>query len=106
MDRETYDALTASVAKWRNNAAGPADEGTIGAKNCPLCKLFIADDCRGCPVFEVTGKEQCYETPYVDAGLAYYDCRFNGLPESEWRKAAQAEADFLAALVPAGGPDA
>lgn len=109
MDRETYEALTASVAKWRKNAAGPADEGLIGVEDCPLCALFWGDfenRCEGCPVREATQQPACSGTPYSDAATALLDFdKGDVTAQSRWQAAAQAEADFLAALVPAGGPD-
>ena len=106
MDRATYDALTASVEKWRKNAAGPALDGAMGSNNCPLCFMFIWADCQGCPVFQATGQEECGGSPYYAAYRARRDVVIWGAPQSAWQSAAQEEADFLAALVPAGGPDA
>ncbi len=106
MNRETYDALVASVEKWRENACGPSHEAKTGNINCPLCNLFHRADtllsraCVGCPVRDATGMRYCMETPYRLALAATYSD-----DEGRWRAAAQREADFLAALVPAGGPD-
>jgi hypothetical protein len=109
MDRITYDALVASVEKWRRNAQLPAKEGSIQSDTCPLCELFnpdndVFDRCGGCPVRQATGERYCMDTPWLRAALARDRVVFSESPESDWRVAAQREADFLAALVPAGGP--
>ena len=107
MNRETYDALVASVEKWRQNAkATSADLMTTSAADCPLCHIFYMprqgrdDQCHGCPVEKATGLTHCGLTPYRDVMEAKLSCNLRVA-----RKHAQREADFLAALVPAGGPD-
>jgi len=48
MNKETLEALKGSIEKWKKIATGKGvDEGW---KNCPLCRLFIIDGCRNCPV--------------------------------------------------------
>lgn len=114
MDRKTYDALVKSVAKWRKNVnvRHPFNAKT-DAEDCPLCQLFSRNRCNGCPVDNASGKA-CGNTPFQSAdealmawnNAAIFSWRANEFKpcKAEWRKTAQREADFLAALVPAGGP--
>lgn len=37
---------------------------TTGSYGCPLCREYINDGCRGCPVYKKTGLDACEETPY------------------------------------------
>lgn len=101
MDKRTYEALVASVEKWRKNAAVKRrDMAKVYSKSCPLCRLFIDDGCVGCPAADAVNKSECRGTPWNDAEHAY-----KYLSLETFRQLAQSEADFLAALVPAGGPD-
>ena len=121
MDKVTYDALVKSVAKWKTNARVHSPENAkLGPEYCPLCKLFNLSgeshkDCIGCPVHSATGKQYCFGTPYDDAERANSTWNASFVFESykkhepeyrkKWRVAARKEAEFLAALVPAGGAD-
>ena len=59
---ETLKALRGSIAKWKRLSEGRgADDG---CRNCPLCKLFIFDNCIGCPVKEYSGFWHCTNTPF------------------------------------------
>jgi hypothetical protein len=107
MNAETREALEGSIKKWRNIVAGTGvDEGT---DNCPLCELFYdpvsyaEQECLGCPVFEKTGHQYCYKTPYENFDLASTHC-INDISNKDRReeltKQAQAELDFLISLRP------
>jgi len=63
MNKKTQKALEESIdEKWIPIAEGKeVDEGT---NDCPLCKLFYYQHCKGCPIFEHTGKIHCVGTPY------------------------------------------
>ena len=96
MSPGTLEALKGSIEKWRRIV----EEGDIneGSDNCPLCRLFIGDDCEGCPVAEAAEPE-CFGTPYWD----FQDADTN----DSWRAdtdekmiAARAELDFLCSLLP------
>jgi hypothetical protein len=106
MNRETYDALVASVEKWRRNANVLNKlNARIYAEDCPLCVLLTEKagdepDCERCPVMQATGYPNCIGSPWFAACDAYH-----GDTLKAFRKAAQVEADFLAALIPAGGPE-
>lgn len=80
-------ALRGSIRKWVNidNGSG-ANEG---ASNCPCCIAFIKNrgpkkSCKGCPIYEFTGKMNCYGTPY-------------------YSNDAETELNFLRAVYLAGG---
>lgn len=92
MDDATLTALKGSIAKWEAIVAGTGVD--LGGSNCPLCKMFVRinGECKGCPVMEVTGFDNCERTPYYE-----YD------PEEP--ETAQAELDFLKSLLPPGVSD-
>ncbi len=95
MNAKTLKALKGSIAKWRKRAAGNFLEVT--PENCPLCALFITDDCKKCPVFAVTKETGCTNTP-----CNLYSEESD--PHSERAiELAHAEVNFLKALLPRSG---
>jgi hypothetical protein len=96
MDLRTLEALKGSIAKWEAIVAGAEEDR--GGDNCPLRQIFCNDEvpakmlCRGCPVFESTGRTACQGSPYP----LYTVGERAGTTE-----AAQAELDFLRSLLPA-----
>lgn len=91
MNEETLEALKGSIRKWEGIVAGT--EVDHGEENCPLCEMFILKNCRGCPVYDRTGEEGCYGTPYRQTLRLGHD-------SVRYKKAAQAEVDFLRSLLP------
>jgi hypothetical protein len=97
VNKRTLTALRGSITKWESIVAGTDIDK--GADNCPLCAIFThrrnpkeVDDnssCKGCPVYEKTGRFQCEGSPYYD-----YD------PET--LSTAIAELNFLKSLLPEG----
>lgn len=61
MKPEVVEAIRGSIAKWEGiiNGSG-VDEGT---DNCPLCAMFLAAQCSGCPIRDKMGKSYCRGTP-------------------------------------------
>lgn len=55
-------ALLGAIEKWKWIAAGKGVD--LGTDNCPLCHLYYRFGCRGCPVYQKTGKSDCWGTPY------------------------------------------
>lgn len=69
MNERTKAALEGSIKKWEQIILGEAvDKGT---DNCPLCQLFFAKYCVGCPVRKRTGVSSCRLTPYAAMHEAY-----------------------------------
>lgn len=66
MTPEARTALRGAIRKWRNVVLGKAP-GT--EKDCPLCALYLAKRCCGCPVRERSGKMWCVDTPYISHWL-------------------------------------
>jgi hypothetical protein len=97
MDERTLTALKGSIEKWKRIVAHTGIDK--GPTNCPLCQLFYADNCAGCPVAEAAGEIMCGGTPYEDWSKAI-DV-WSG--DSEWASmAAHKEVDFLRSLLPRG----
>jgi hypothetical protein len=94
MDDRTKEALEGSIRKWQDIVAGTGvDEGS---DNCPLCWLFISNECKGCPVSTFTGRSRCHGTPYEDWNAANEN---DGLAHTaEFKELAQKELDFLISL--------
>lgn len=59
---DVRNAIRGSIEKWEKIAGGEGVDH--GPNNCPLCKLFIDNNCVGCPIFTLTGGIYCDETPY------------------------------------------
>lgn len=121
MDPIALAALRASIAHWRQVVADGATP--IGIAHCALCHEFhswasnanyqrmeagvIAPRCGSCPIVQRHGPAfaVCNNTPYT----AYSDLLTDGPDFDETARvaAAQAELDFLLALLPDGvSPDA
>lgn len=96
------EALEASIQHWIENRDAETPGGvSLATKDCALCQMFRKTDCNGCPVKERTGNMRCYGSPYYAADCAAEMWLFNpDSPEVEaaFRKAAQAEVDFLKSL--------
>ena len=111
MDEQTLTALEASIKHWEENInkRSPID-CNFGIDSCALCRMFWRiehDSCHSCPVFQKTGLRACRGTPYSAAYQArekWYTARCARKPSrayrDEWRRAAQAEVDFLRSLLP------
>lgn len=106
MDEATIRALQASIDHWQRFADGTsAPDERPYANHCALCQLFFdttEDDglflpCRGCPVFNATGQEECDGSPYNAARDAFAE---HGKDSSEFRAAAAVELAFLKSLMP------
>jgi hypothetical protein len=92
MTPDTLKALRGSIAKWRAIVDGTGTDR--GPQNCPLCQMFIKQDCEGCPVNEKTGKQDCHEIPY--------DVYVDNDEQDIIDQAAADELAFLISLLPDG----
>jgi hypothetical protein len=113
MTPEALAALKGSIRHWHENVEAEDYFGTstdVGA--CALCKAYwYANEsisCEGCPVYARTGQKRCGGTPFFDAEEAQdawskaQTAIDNRSARIEWRKAAQAELNFLISLLPEG----
>lgn len=93
MDDRTLTALRGSIAKWEAIVAGK--RSNRGAEDCPLCELFINNNCKGCPVSSRSGHKYCFSTPYEE---------YIGRPlgEASRVKYGTAMVAFLRSLLPEG----
>jgi len=62
MTKRALKGLKGSIKKWEGIVAGT--ETDKGPLNCPLCKLYISNVCRSCPVMQNTKEKGCLGTPY------------------------------------------
>lgn len=102
MRPETAAALEASIAKWERNvqADNPYDL-RLNADDCPLCRIFIGEDCQNCPVYLHTGKAYCHDTPYTYAKHAaqrWHNLPLDGTRRAIFREEAENEIAFLKSL--------
>ncbi len=69
MDKETAAALEEAIAHWKENLQYAQEEEVqhvkVGSDDCPLCTLFYANMCDGCPVSQRTDKRYCDDTPHT-----------------------------------------
>ena len=106
MDNKTREALLKSIfVKWENILSCKGDD--LGSGNCPLCELFDAPFCDGCPVFSVTGYPDCNDTPYEEWNIKapyrikYYKWLGNN-PDSAIIDIGVKEQEFLISLLSKG----
>ena len=75
---ETYDANRAKITAAINHYQRILNnEETATRLNCPLCQKYNVgereDECKGCPIYEVTGKRYCEDTPYIKLSCHTFD---------------------------------
>lgn len=100
MNRQTAEALEASIAHWDANAkAQKPGDASVSGDDCALCGLFFRqpDRCKGCPVAN-RGKSWCDNTPFEAASFAFHDWADGRVDAKEFHAAAIAERDFLISL--------
>lgn len=105
MLKETEEALERSIKHWRELEQVTARPflDHITSRNCPLCDLFIDNDCGGCPVYESTSdgrRERCERTPWARAwnALIAWSPKEDQEKAAHFRAAAKAEREFLESL--------
>ena len=100
MNKQTLKALRGSIKKWFELSKGRGDDR--GSNNCPLCKLFYAVDCNGCPVKEKTMANLCKNTPYNNWSKYHKSIFFMPFMATtpKARALAKAEYNFLCSLLP------
>ena len=75
---ETKEALEGAIKKWELIYANAGTDE--GIDNCPLCELFNAGECTGCPVDYVTNKG-CLGGPYLH-WYSHHRCIHNSTKNS------------------------
>lgn len=104
MDAKTLTALRQSIKKWERNAVAESPARfAIRSEDCPLCRMFAASGCRGCPVSAATGRDLCDGTPYraaADARALWSADPIYPPRREKAHAAARAEAEFLRSLLP------
>jgi hypothetical protein len=112
MNTATLEALKESIAHWERMQKDPSNpKDTPSSDECPLCRLFLGNDCEGCPVSAAVQKTHCHGTPYLRALLAWDSAKQEKPPrirgrnwnslQGAWPRIAQEEIDFLTSLLPA-----
>ncbi len=96
MNKETLKALKGSIKKWEAIVEGTGTDE--GYSNCPLCALFIGDNCRECPTicsvnFPYGKWEEHVNNEHWTKGTMEVYC-----PTCE--ELAQAELEHLKSLLP------
>ncbi|HEA67338.1 MAG TPA: hypothetical protein ENI07_11030 [Desulfobacterales bacterium] len=96
MNKETLTALKGSIEKWEAIVEGTGIDG--GYRNCPLCTLFIDDNCRECPTkcsgsFPYGKWESHVDNEHWAEGTLKIYC-------PTCKELAQAELDHLKSLLP------
>lgn len=99
--------LDESIKHWQRllelvharNVDGILEEDWHG-DSCACCTEFYADDCQGCPVMLKTGYEDCSDTPWYDASIAFGGVlsSFREPTKVDWDTcvtATEAEIEFL-----------
>jgi len=77
----------------------------IGPDDCAWCRLFNSlksrsDDCIGCPIYERTGKQYCYGTPYWAVDDAYDAVRYASGTKAKLCRAIREQLALIRSLLP------
>ena len=92
-------ALKQSIAHWKRLATGKSRRGeSIYDSDCALCKLFMDDDCRGCPVRQATRLSDCRRTPWIEVRDTLIWLKSKQDPA--FKAAAKKQLEFLQSLLP------
>jgi len=72
----------------------------IGPRACSWCLLFNSmqrrsDDCKGCPIYERTGRQYCEGTPYETVDEVYDQRVFKEATKDELCAVVREQLDFL-----------
>jgi hypothetical protein len=105
MKTKTLKALKESIKHWDRMATGKARLGEEpDSDHCALCSLFNRDNmdedknvCRGCPIYESTGRCWCAGTGYSSAWVAW---DVYGIKSQEFRSKAAEFLKYLKSLLP------
>jgi len=62
LSQRQMTALGKAVHKWNGIVSGDGEDR--GLMNCPLCSLYIQNNCKSCPVSMWTGLSKCESTPW------------------------------------------
>jgi hypothetical protein len=107
MTNTALQALKGSIKHWEELAAGYGGVfNTPSSPYCPLCKHFIRDVCRGCPVREKTQAPLCQNSPFSsiqsmwDKDLITPKNDYKYLKSKVFKAAAKKELEFLESLLP------
>jgi hypothetical protein len=78
-------ALKASIAHWNDNliAANNGMSFSIAAQDCACCAEWYYD-CKGCPICQYTGNDECIGSPYdkVAHVITNYDQTDDAIPDN------------------------
>jgi hypothetical protein len=106
---EARTALRESIAHWERMRDDPDCGEEPYDRDCALCAIYYdveydEQKCMGCPVFESSGSRHCIASPYERASREWRRWRTaqpgeKRAAKTAWRKAAQAEIDFLRSLL-------
>lgn len=90
---EAEKGLLDSIKRWKRLAIGKRLEGeSVGPEQCPLCCLYLEEECKGCPIARHMQRQFCAKTPCEKADAMYDEY---GLDSMEFRAAARKELEFL-----------
>ena len=110
MTKKALVALKESIQHWERLVSGDRLIGEIpNGEHCSLCTSFYntslivgdADSlCVGCPIKDHTGTSVCFNTPYREVLDTITDYSARQLNKKKFKKAAEAELEFLKSLLP------
>jgi len=97
-------ALEESVSAWEKKLAQVETwnwrEVKLGSHTCPLCQIYLHNECEGCPVYRDTGERYCKGSPHNGVYAAFVDACGRNSPANlrALEAAVKAELEYLRSL--------
>ena len=99
MSKKALTALHGSIKHWERLSSGNRDVDEVpDSEFCPLCAIYLDDDCTRCPVYLNTRLFYCKGTPYLNALVLSKE--YTALDSDDFKDAAKLELEFLKSLLP------
>ncbi len=97
MSKRAEIALRGAIKSWKTGKLVKLEWAS--PDSCPLCKLYIENDCKSCPIQKATGVSACIGTPYILYDRVW-NRTFRGLTNVQAKKHARAMIKFMEGLLP------
>lgn len=105
LTKEQHDRLKQSIQHWRRMrqatlATLRLRDEKPGPDDCSCCVAWLdVGGCKGCPIAQTTGRQECRGTPYTAAYQAWSGVVHGRHPLRVFRDAAKDMIDFMEQII-------